>query len=123
MEDSSMACSRQKTAATLIAGNAKAQRTLTGNLAARYEFAPLIEPFLIQDVFSSGIARIEAAGEGFFRLVIYVNQEEEGARPVRVIVSRLIVPTSAFEDGIKKIRDAVAKEATGMLAPEIMGRA
>lgn len=110
-------------ASTAGNGNAEPTKLLIDPMAARYDLAPLIEPMLIQDVFVSGVARIEDAGGGLFRLVSYVNQEDEAGRPYRVIVSRLIVPVAAFEGGIRKIREAVATAGDGLLAGETMGRA
>lgn len=57
--------------------------------------APVAEPFVVQDIFATGLLRIEAAGSETFRFVFFVNQVSSTGEPERVIVCRLIVGAEA----------------------------
>ena len=52
---------------------------------------PLVELSTVQDVFCTGIARIENLGGGCFRFVLFVDQQDTDGRPERVVVERLII--------------------------------
>jgi len=63
------------------------------------EPAPVAEPFVVQDVFVSGLLRIEAVAPDTFRFVFYVNQVSSFGEMERVIVARLVVGAEAARAG------------------------
>ena len=63
------------------------------------EPAPVAEPFVVQDVFVSGLLRIEAVAPDTFRFVFFVNQVSSFGEMERVIVARLVVGAEAARAG------------------------
>jgi len=66
------------------------------------------EPIAVQDVFATGLARIEEAG-GNLRLTFYTDQLSLFTNePERVIVARLVIPITEFLDMRPKVTMALA---------------
>jgi hypothetical protein len=72
--------------------------------------ADLVET-TVPDVFCSGIARVENAGGGCFRLVLFVDQQGPDGKPERAIVGKVIVPVEAIPDGTMLIMQALEQHA------------
>lgn len=73
------------------------------------EKAPVAEPFVVQDVYATGLLRIEEASPGTFRYVFYVNQVSTFGEPERVIVSRLVMPADAAREGSRASLKALGR--------------
>lgn len=66
------------------------------------ELPPLIEN-AVQDIFVSGIARIQKLGGGNFGFVIFVDKEIADGVPVREPVVRLICHVSIIGPAIRQV--------------------
>lgn len=64
--------------------------------------APVAEPFVVQDIFVSGLLRVENAGPGTSRFVLYVNQMSSCGEMERVIVCRIIMSTEAAREASRQ---------------------
>jgi hypothetical protein len=65
---------------------------------------PLTESTVVQDIFASGLARIEDVGGGNFRLTLYAFQKSvifEDQRRERVVVARLVIPKGPLLEAAK----------------------
>lgn len=71
--------------------------------------APVAEPFVVQDIFASGLLRIEMAGPGTFRFVFFVNQVSSTGDPERVIVCRLVVGAEAAQEASRQTLGALSE--------------
>ena len=66
------------------------------------ERAPVAEPFVVQDIFATGLLRIEPLSPSTCRFVLYVNQISSFGEPERVIVCRIIMDAEAARDASRK---------------------
>jgi hypothetical protein len=73
------------------------------------EQAPIAEPFVVQDIYATGLLRVEDIGAGTFRFVFYVNQVSTFGEPERVIVSRLVMPADAAREGSRASLKALGR--------------
>lgn len=65
-----------------------------------------IEPFIVQDIFASGIAAIEDVGGGCVRLVFYVNVKSSGflgASADRIVTAKIILTGESAGDTATQI--------------------
>lgn len=84
---------------------------------AKLECRPLVEPVVVQDVFISGIASIEAIGPcARFTLFVDSTIAEANGAPCRNIVVKVILPMDALPGCI---RQAIGFAAAQMLSPKI----
>lgn len=64
----------------------------------------LSEPVSVPDVYVSGMSHIEELGDGNLRFTFFVNQQSiHGGGADCVVVSRLILPTSAVHVALKQV--------------------
>jgi len=66
------------------------------------EQAPIAEPYAVQDVYATGMLRVEGVGTETFRFVFYVDQISSFGERERVIVSRLVMPADAARDASRR---------------------
>lgn len=69
----------------------------------------LIDGMQCQDVFCSGIARIERLGGGCFRFVLYSEQHVDGRWEWQV-VNKLVLPVTALPGAIRQASFALAED-------------
>lgn len=60
--------------------------------------APVAEPFVVQDIYASGLLRVEDVGGGAYRFVMYVNQVSVFGEAERVVVARVVMPADAARE-------------------------
>lgn len=65
------------------------------------EYAPVTEPFVVQDTYATGMLRVESVGPDTFRFVFYVDQVSTYGERERVIVSRLVMPADAAREAAR----------------------
>ncbi len=72
----------------------------------------LIEPVPIEDVYCSGLARIEDLGSEA-RFVLYTNQVlyEAGDTEARVVKVKVVLPLSAIKEGVEMTLAFLARKA------------
>lgn len=76
--------------------------------------APIEEPVPIQDIFCSGVSKVERLANGNLRIWFYVNQAAGGAgRQESLIVAKIIIPAAVMPDVIGKATAALVPESGG----------
>ena len=70
--------------------------------------AQLIDPIAVQDIYVSGIGRVEDVGGGCIRITFYAAQKAilDGTAE-RVVVARLVGPASAAMDALAMTEAAI----------------
>jgi hypothetical protein len=69
----------------------------------------LIENGLVQDVFCSGLGAVEILEGNCLRLYFYTSQATNSEKQEKLVVARLIVPTSAVPDTVLRMITADSK--------------
>jgi hypothetical protein len=69
----------------------------------------LIENGLVQDVFCSGLGAVEILEGNCLRLYFYASQAINSEKQEKLVVARLIVPTSAVPDTVLRMITADSK--------------
>lgn len=63
--------------------------------------APVAEPFVVQDIFASGLLRVENLGGGVYRFVMFANQVSAFGEAERIVVARIVMPADAAREGAR----------------------
>jgi hypothetical protein len=66
----------------------------------------------VQDTVCSGLGAIERLGGGLYRFWFYIEQTDDDGHIDKIVVSKLIVPSSAIPDGILKTIAAISTAGT-----------
>lgn len=79
-------------------------------MRGRDNIGPLIEPVPMCEIFATGIVQVEFRGE-FVRLIFFADHELPDSNGrfgncERMIVARLVMPTSAYHQMVRQIVDA-----------------
>lgn len=79
--------------------------------------APVVEPFVVQDTFATGLHDVEDMGEGLYRFTFFVKQKStyDGQGDERVVVARLVLSTSAIFHGCKWALTAIGVKCCGAI--------
>lgn len=76
----------------------------------------LSEPAVVGDIYASGIAEVDAIGEGNYRFTLYATQRSNYDPDTNdnIIVCRIIMPTHAILRGIEKTFLALGCQGAGI---------
>lgn len=79
--------------------------------------APLVEPYVVQDIFATGLHDVEEVGDGHYRFTFFVKQKStyDGQGEERVVVARLVLSTSAILYGCKWALSAIGVKCCGAI--------
>lgn len=79
--------------------------------------APLVEPYVVQDTFATGLHDVEDLGEGHYRFTFFVKQRNgyDGQGDERIVVARLVLSTSAILHGCKWALMAIGVKCCGAI--------
>lgn len=82
------------------------------------EQATLVETFVVQDVYVSGLHDIENLGEGDYRFTFYVKQRstQDQMTDDRIVVARIVMSTSSILSGIQQTMRALGRSCCGAIS-------
>ena len=73
--------------------------------------APVEEPVPVQDIFCSGVSKVENIGNGNLRVWCYVNQAAAGqGHAESLIVAKIVIPAAAMSAAILQAQAALGRE-------------
>lgn len=82
--------------------------------------APLVEPFVVQDVYVSGLHDIEHLGEGEYRFTFFVKQRSAlDGSDERVVVARIVMCTSSILSGIQQTMRMLGRSCCGAVSSRL----
>jgi len=75
----------------------------------------LIEPYPVQDIFCSGMGKVEDIGGGCMRFYLYATQLNDDGVEEYVVVAKLIAPSAAVPDAIKQLIAAATAKVVSLV--------
>lgn len=63
----------------------------------------LSEPFVVPDVYASGLSHIEDLLDGNYRFTLFARQASFLGNAEAIVVARIVMPTGAIHLGVKDI--------------------
>jgi len=69
----------------------------------------------IQDTFCSGLGAIERLEGGNLRFYFYVSQQGDNGEKERVLIAKLVAPSSAVPDAVLQMFAAIGNAAVKMI--------
>ena len=76
----------------------------------------MVEAVAVQDVFASGLGRVDILAGGFARFILYSERSTDDG-PVYVVAARIVMPVSAVPDAILQATKATAVGLVGVAEP------
>lgn len=74
----------------------------------------MVETVAVQDVFASGLGRVDILAGGFARFILYSERSTEDG-PVYVVAARIVMPLESVAAATSMSEDAVAKHRLSVL--------
>lgn len=80
-------------------------------------FAPLAEPYVVQDTYVTGLHDVEHLGEGEYRFTFYVKQRSslDGIEEL-VVAARIIMCTSSILSSIQQTMRMLGRSCCGAVS-------